>query len=337
MKSFESLTPRGKARRLRAVALAALDHYALDVKRLTWVGSFTNTLFRAYTATGASYAVRICDPGWRTDSDLRSEVSWLQSLATVPHIPAPVPVVTKPGEPFVTVRVAPFTLPLRCMVMSWLHGSLLGKHLKEANLAKMGELFARLHTHALTFRPPDGFTTRTMSSYRSRGEPDLLFVEGLVDVAAPRSRDILRRTRDHVVAAFQDLYADPKGLRVIHNDLWHDNIKVYRGRLQPFDFEDTIWGYPVQDIAMAWQDLMTDVSADRYEPLIVAFRDGYARLAPWPETVPDQIDSFRAGRMLWVANFVAQHERAYLETHLEWLTPQLEHFLATGQVRKPAA
>ncbi|MBN1247753.1 MAG: hypothetical protein JXC32_08850, partial [Anaerolineae bacterium] len=90
----------------------------------------------------------------------------------------------------------------------------------------------------------------------------------------------------------------------------------------------------VQDIAMALQDLMTDVAPDRFEPYVNAFRHGYERLLSWPEQMPDQIDCFRAGRMLWVANYVAEHQRPYLAAHLDWLVPQLERFLATGRIRK---
>ena len=39
-------------------------------------------------------------------------------------------------------------------------------------------------------------------------------------------------------------------LRVIHCDLWHENVKLHRGRLRPFDFEDTVWGYRLHDLAM---------------------------------------------------------------------------------------
>jgi Ser/Thr protein kinase RdoA (MazF antagonist) len=131
------------------------------------------------------------------------------------------------------------------------------------------------------------------------------------------------------------LYADPAGLRVIHNDLWHGNIKVHQGRLHPLDFEDTIWGYPVQDIAMALQDLMVDVERDAYAPLQIAFRRGYESVCSWPERYESQIDTFRAGRMLWVANYVARFERNYLTEHVEWLAEQFGRFLATGVIRKP--
>ena len=85
---------------------------------------------------------------------------------------------------------------------------------------------------------------------------------------------------------------------------------------------------------MALQDLMSDVEADDFKPLQAALRAGYESLRPWPESYPNQIDVFRAGRILWVANYVARFQRQYLQEHLDRLAPQLECFLETGLVRK---
>ena len=38
-------------------------------------------------------------------------------------------------------------------------------------------------------------------------------------------------------------------MRILHNDLHQWNVRIYRGRLSPIDFEDLMWGWPVQDIA----------------------------------------------------------------------------------------
>jgi len=287
------------------------------------------------TARGPSYVVRICTPGWRTDTDLLSGMMWLQALDRDTDIGAPQPQPTRNGDLIVTASAEGVPEPRHCVVVSWIPGTLLGERLTEANLYKMGVLFARLHDHATGFSPPVGFTQRKMDTLYARGEEDVLFDNSCRQAFTPRDRDILERTRAKVYGAFEQLYADPAGLRVIHNDLWHGNIKIHRGRLHPFDFEDTIWGYPVQDIAMALQDLMTDVAPDEFEPLQTAFRKGYESEGRWPASYEGQIDIFRAGRMLWVANYVARFEREYLGEHIGWLTPQFERFLETGVVRKP--
>jgi thiamine kinase-like enzyme len=69
-----------------------------------------------------------------------------------------------------------------------------------------------------------------MDSICARGEQNLLFSDSCRDAFTPHTRDVLEGTRDKVYEAFEHLYTDRKGLRVIHNDLWHGNIKVHRGR-----------------------------------------------------------------------------------------------------------
>jgi Ser/Thr protein kinase RdoA (MazF antagonist) len=295
MKPFDHLTPLGKARRLRTLALRALEQYPFQVQDIRLVGVFTNTLFRVWSGSGSSYLLRICRPGWRTDTDLRSEVMWLQALRRETDIGAPEPQPARNGDFMVQAAIETVPEARCCMLLSWIPGTVLGKQLTETNLYLMGILFARLHAQAAGFSPPLGFTQRKMDRLYAREEADVLFSPAHQDAFTPWSRAIFEQTRARVLEAYARRYADPAGLRVIHNDLWHDNIKIYRGRLHPLDFEDTVWGYPVQDMAMALQDLMLAVPPERFEPLQSAFRQGYESLAAWPETYQGEIDIFRAG------------------------------------------
>jgi len=217
--------------------------------------------------------------------------------------------------------------------MTWIPGMQLEKHLTEKNLEKMGILFARLHEFSAGYVPPSGFTQRQMNKVLARDEENLLFSPATMGQIGEHERDILDQVNQQVEAAYQDLYAR-SGLRVIHHDLWHGNIKIDRGRLRPLDFEDTVWGYPIQDIAMAMQDLMNDVPVESYEPLLAAFQKGYEQMHSWPEVYDGQMDTFRVGRMLWVANWVARYQNQYIVDHINWLVKMFEEYLATGKLRK---
>ncbi len=334
MKPFEQLTYQGKARRLRRLVINALDQYALEVTGIQLVGLFTNSIFRLRTRNGRSYVMRICNPTWRTKTDLISEIMWLQALSRDTDIRVPQPIPTKNDDFIVESSAHGVPESRRCVVMSWVPGILLGKRLNEVNLYKMGELFARLHNHGAHFKPPAGFTKRKMDSIYARDEADILLSEACHDAFTSETRSILLQTNAQVKEAFAQLYLDTASIQVIHNDLHHDNINIYHGNLYPLDFEDTIWGYPVQDIAMALQDLMTDVAPDKFESYQNAFRAGYESCKKWPECYQGQIDTFRAGRMLWVANYVARFESQYLREHIEWLAPQFKRYLETGKIRK---
>lgn len=95
-----------------------------------------------------------------------------------------------------------------------------------------------------------------------------------------------------------------------------------------------MWGYPVQDFAVALDGLMDTVEPGEFEPLQRAFRQGYESRLTWPERYEGQIDPFRAARKLWVANYIAQFERDHLKEFIDGLAPLFERFLETGLIRK---
>ncbi len=334
MKAFTDLTRRGQARRLHRLALQALRLYELDVDRLNWVSRWTNDMLRVRTRDGNVYALRLCRPGWRTREDLLLEVAWLKALQGDADLNTPHIILSRDGAPFVEVDGEDGAEPRRCLLIRWSKGIRLGLRMTEANLHKMGYLFSQLHERGAAFVQPSDLPIKKMDGAYARGDEDILFAALHRAKVARRIIMLFERTTEQVAAAFAQRYADPTGLRVIHNDLHHENINFYRGCLYPFDFEDTIWGYPVQDIATALQDLMEDTPPDAFEPLQDAFRAGYERHSPWPERYPGEIDVFRAGFVLKRANNKARGGKETLRQYVGEIAPVLKAFLDTGQLRK---
>lgn len=296
------------------------------------VANHLNAIFRVDTADGRTYALRVSHPTWRTAEDMAMELLWLQAIHRDTGLCVPVPFATRDGTLTGEVTVAGAPEPRRCAVTGWISGVDLAERLSEDNVHKLGVLSARLHEHAAGFRPPTGFSARTMDGVYARGEPDVLFDDDHRDLFTPTSRAVFAEVAERVRAAFAALYADPRGLRLIHNDLHHENAKVFRGRLCPLDFEDTLWGYPVQDVAMTFFDLLdyTDPARADYRALCAAFEHGYASILPWPEAYPGQIDAFIAGRQLWRANWVVRFEREHAPGFVARMAPRFEAFLASG-------
>jgi Ser/Thr protein kinase RdoA (MazF antagonist) len=136
----------------------------------------------------------------------------------------------------------------------------------------------------------------------------------------------------HVELAYAAI--DRSDLRVIHCDLWHDNIKLHRGVLHPIDFEDTVWGFRAHDIAMAMLDLLEATDEGRYCELLAAFRRGYEADMAWPD---DCIEPFQIGRLLWKINWVARHQPQGLMRMVEGHVPLFDHYEQTGRVAQPPA
>lgn len=302
---FADLTPAGKQRRLAALAVAALEAYDLKVRRVRVHAFATNLLYRVRSDTGERFMLRLAVPGWRTLTDLQAEAAWLEAIRRDTDIAAPTVVRARDGEAVLPMRAPGVPDVWHATLMTWVDGRLLVHHLDEVNVTRLGELFARLHVHGKAWTPPAGFTDRRFEAFLSRGEPDVLFGEGAIDELGADDRSAFLQARAWVERAYASL--DRDDLRVIHCDLWHENVKVDRGRLRPFDFEDTIWGYRLHDLAMGMLDLLETVGPERYPDLLAACKSGYEQLLPWPE---GDLEVLQIGRLLWKANYVARFHRA---------------------------
>ena len=304
------------------MAEAVLARYELDEPRLSYLAWETNLLYSVTERGGRRLVLRLASPGWRTLCDLRSEALWLEALVRDTDVPAPRIVSNRSGQMVTSERDPSDGERWNASLMTWVPGRCLGGYLTESNVSKMGALFATLHAHGRRWARPAGFTTRRFDHWLSRGEPNRIFEE--------RSDPLLFR----MDRAVRDAYAgvDSDDLRVIHCDLWHGNIRLYRGVLHPFDFEDTLLGFRAHDIGMAMLDLLETVGEDAYPRLRAAFRDGYAEHLPWPS---DPIEPFQIGRLLWKLNWVARHEPSWTDYAVQRHLPVFEEFERSGAVVLP--
>jgi Ser/Thr protein kinase RdoA (MazF antagonist) len=304
MKEFGQLTYRGRALRLRRMALAALQHYDLDVKRVRLLSNHLNGIFRVDLQSGQKLVLRVCLPepeSGHSLPEIRSEMMWLDALSRDTDLGVPTPFANRQGALVTTVEVEGVPQARHCVVFGWIPGPDLADRLTLENVEKLGALSAQLHVHARTFMEPPGFSITTADSLFPFGDEMVLFTEEHRDLMPSDRRELFRHTAKRVEAALGALYANWQGFHVLHYDLHQWNVKVFRGKLHALDFEDLMWGYPVQDIAITfyyWQD------HPQFGELRDAFRRGYTQHAGWPEHVRGQIDTFIAARGLDLANFV---------------------------------
>ena len=336
MKSFYDLTNLGQARRLRPMALQALRHYPIQVRRIRLVTNDTNGIFRIDTTDGRRFVLRITTPnGCHAREQVQSEMIWLDALRRDTDLHVPKPLRTKIGDLVVTVSTEGVPEPRHCAVFSWVPGVDLEERMTDENLIRYGELSAQLHRHAEKFTPPEGFRIRTLSRvfpYEDPSfehvEPVVLFGDDYPDLMNPERQKVFRAVADRVQAEIDRLYKNPPGLRVTHNDLHYWNIKVHRGTLYALDFEDLAWGYPIQDIATTFYYIDGD---DNDVQKMAKFREGYERHASWPEEYEGQIETLMVGRDVMLANYLLSSDdaddRKMAPRYLSRMQKRLEKYL----------
>jgi Ser/Thr protein kinase RdoA (MazF antagonist) len=314
MKDFASLTMRGRAGRLRRLAVNALEQWDVDVERLSLLSNLTNCSFRVDTRGGRTAVLRICEPACCHGKDeIAAEVSWMSALERDTDIGLCAPMPARNGELAVLAGAEGVPEPRYCMLQTWAPGVDLNDRIDRSNYADLGEIAARLHVHAGSFGLPDGVRLRKLDRVFPWSAPGFEHSERIVlfdpDNAGlfPGGRlGLFYRAIDMAQEEIDRIYTEGKGPRIIHQDLHPWNVKICRGRLFLLDFEDLIMGYPVQDIATA----MFYVRFERPDSreLMAGFREGYERMLPWPEEHDGQLDLLMAARSLLLVNFLLSRE-----------------------------
>jgi Ser/Thr protein kinase RdoA (MazF antagonist) len=305
MKPFHTLTNRGQAGRLRRLALAALQQYDLSVRRVRLITNDLNGIFRVDTACGEPYMLRVSlpDPAGHSPAEIRSEMMWLEALHSDTDLGVPRPISARSGALVTTAQMPGVPEPRHCAVFSWVPGPDLADRLSLENMEKLGELSACLHDHAGTFAPPQGFSIPTATSVFPFGDPVVLFDPQYQHLFPPERRRVFELALERIQTAIDALYAGGPGPCVLHYDLHQWNVKVVRGKLYAIDFEDLMWGYPAQDLAVT---LYYFQYQENGPALRAAFRRGYTRRREWPERYEGEIDTYLTGRGLDLVNFILQ-------------------------------
>jgi Ser/Thr protein kinase RdoA (MazF antagonist) len=302
MNPYHLLTERGQARRLRSLAWHALERYDLPVVRLSLITNSQNGVFRLDLPGGQKFVMRITMPesGHILDH-VTAEMDWLAALARDTHLSVPRPVPARDGALVVEAGADGVPEPRLCAVFGWVPGTDFARHISTRNLARLGELMAKLHTHTQTYQPPTGLSLMHFDRVFPFPEPIVLFEDAHADYFPPARLALYQQAVSRAQNAIDHLVSCGEPMRILHGDLHQWNVRYHRGVLSPIDFEDLVWGWPVQDIATC---LYYFIDSPDYAALRSAFQAGYTRHSPWPERYPGEIDAFIAARGIGLVNYV---------------------------------
>ena len=324
---YEELPTGAQVRRLRQVALRALERYPFDVRRVRLLLHAYNTTFRVDTADGRRFALRINTNSLKSGANLDAEVSWLDAIARDTQVAVPVPQRTTDGRLRTEVWFEPLGRPLPIVVMSWLPGRDLDDG-PPAGFRALGRTMALLHEHALTWEPPGD------AAFPSHAEvlfdiPNVLETDH--HLLTDASRDLFAQVLSRTQAAY-DRAMEAGPVIALHADLHGANAKWLRGRLAVFDFDDAAMGVPIQDLAISAYYLRDEAES---EAALIA---GYEEIRPRPAASAEVYEAIIAARGLLLANEVLRMSTAEIRviapTFIANSVLRLSAFLETGVYRR---
>jgi Ser/Thr protein kinase RdoA (MazF antagonist) len=329
-KAFAELTELGQARRLRPLAEAALTSYHLEATRLRLISNGWNCVFRVDNTSGP-HVLRITRPiPGALDRSVRSEVEFMSALTAGTDIAVPRVVPDRDGQ-LVTVASAPdVPEPRECVVFDWLGGPDLAAQRSAANWVSLGELMGKMHRFADEWTPSDAFRTTDYDSCIPYGEPLVVFEPGRAELHGLEG--ILREAAEVTDRRIAELNRETPAM-VVHGDLHQWNVKIKRGVLSPFDFEDLLWAPPIMDVATSLYYVRHDAD---YREMAAAFRRGYERQRTWVEREPGEVDRLMFARSLDLLNAVLLDDSLDLGEDMEAFVRRREGQALVALGREPA-
>jgi Ser/Thr protein kinase RdoA (MazF antagonist) len=196
--------------------------------------------------------------------------------------------------------------PTECSLFLWAEGKPLAADLTPENYFELGRMSAELHRFASNWVQPPGLKplmwNRTM------------YYEGSsLVIADPRYSELISREDARAVEAVVK-EADEELARLGTGSdriFLHGNIEMWNvlvtapGELRLIDFEDVMFGHPVQDVAIT---LYYGSERPDYADLSYAYQRGYRSVRDWPVMDNRQVELLVASRAAMLLNHALQTE-----------------------------
>ena len=311
------------------MASGSLSEYDIEVANLSLLTVETNTYFKVVAKDGRKYALRIYSDEETTFRENRAELFWLEALMRDTDIRITCPVARTDGEYLSIVNRTGLPAGRRCVLFEWVPGTVLEKRLSPDKYRELGRIMAVLHNHAEQLKVPAHIRPKRWDKvFYYPDEPVIIFDSRHEKLFDKTRRRILEKAIVQCTKHLDLLYGGDLAPILVHGDLHYANVHVYRGRLYIIDFEDIMFGQPVQDIAVTLY-----YGRDRvdYSELRAAFEEGYVSKRPWPVMASELIESQMAARAIMFVNYVARISKspgAFVDTKCR----ELADYLDSGQM-----
>jgi Ser/Thr protein kinase RdoA (MazF antagonist) len=254
-----------------------------------------NTVFRATSGAGDHYALRV-GPRERIHPEGTevTEVTWMAALGE--DGACPIPRAYEADDGSLVLRQSHPGVPgeRMCVLFDWIAGRPLADQMDTDLARRAGRLSAVLHGHAAASGP----ATAPLVPVADR----VLYwlVEDRLSELTPTYGSLFLEARDRAQQTVDSLWRHPPHRpHLIHGDLVPSNVIVSGARLTPIDFQDLVWGFEVQDIAITLSSLHRFAEATT---LVDAFRSGYRAVRRWEDSDPALLAALTAGRRLHQLN-----------------------------------
>lgn len=307
MPSFSQLTDAAQLELLEDLTRTALtEHYGLDgaAVRMEVQQYEDNAVWRITPPGRSSFVGRLSVRDGRPARQQRSEMRWLESLASSHAVAVPEPVTTTSGHYVVPTDVPGHDEPSTLALLRWLPGTAEPPYQQPDVARAMGSATAHLHQNSATVPLPE--------FDRPVWDAETILLTGHA-LTSPAGREqlgaegttVLRKVTELITPALHEGAPDDRGR--IHGDLHRENlIFMQDGGVGVIDFDDCGTGHYLLDIATVLSSIhrIARNTPGTYEAFANAFLGGYTQVRPLPADTDRLLEPYLLLRDAFVLNFV---------------------------------
>ena len=318
--NFSDMTTEQQIESLVEPAKAALSQYGIQDAVLENINHEYNSTFAVTTSEGTKFALRVNINSGRTESNIAAEVFFINSLAQTGQFSLALPVQNLSASYVSKVWHDQSGRELFCVLSMWLDGEDLGDEPTPDQVFQVGSLMAQLHEATEGLRLPADADLPTFDDFMWHVEDFLLGPESQLSAEEQAKVQSVKIAIEAVVA---ELFAGSSS-QLIHADLHGWNLKWHNEALSVFDFDDSGFGLPVQDLATTIYYLDT-------EEQDAALKAGYAAVRPLPQFTEKQMKALLLQRRIHLLNYLYETQipehRDLLPKYQEETMRRIEVFL----------
>lgn len=285
-----------------AIAREALRRYDLDRPvTIELARRGENSTYRLDAPRG-TFALRVHRPGYRTPDMIRSELAWMEALAST-GVATPTAVRAIDGSVVATVPTP--AGDRQVSVLTWESGEPLGDSDDLAQWRELGRLMAEVRVHGATWARPDWFARPSWDAEGMVGASPHWGDPIELGLWSDELLELLRAARARVRGRLAAFGTGPERYGLVHADLAFANVLMRPGQaLVLLDFDDCGWSWYLWELAVALAPFDgTDDFAVRRDALV----DGYR--SRWPLSDEDlaELPTFVMARRLVTLGWVFTH------------------------------
>lgn len=229
---------------------------------------------------------------------LRSELVWLEALASDTDLVLQQPVRNLAGELVTSIRDEPSAKSLNATLLTWLEGEPYQREFEDESMAaQLGRILAKLHQHASAWQPPDGFTRPSRDA--AYFQEMLAGLHPALEQGRIRSEDFaaLEKGVGCLQALMCSLGTDRRRCGIMHADPHKGNLLFQDGQVHLIDFSFCAVGDYLFDLSIALADLQPGLHS--------ALLQGYQSERLLPEGYQQLVQAFYIGMMVGSFNYMA--------------------------------